>query len=179
MAGVAVHLGAMESSANGEVLEVIELMVKLANISLPQFVLDKDTLYNPTTLEELSGVEGLPQSWTNYVQKLFNFGDKKIDIQDTERVIIEDTNYYKKLTSVLQNTKKKTLANYAGWKIVLASLNHLESKELQDIFPIEFLEKEPRWKICSERVGFNSQSSTLLLHLFVYLITSIKVFSAV
>ena len=180
MASLAVFLGAMESSeVKAEVLEVIELMGKLANISLPRFVLDKDTLYNPTTLKELSGGEGLPQSWTDYVQKLFNFGDKKIDIEDTERVIIEDTNYYKMLSSVLQTTKKKTLANYAGWKIVLASLNHIESKELWDIFPTELVQKKPMWKTCSETVGFNSQSSALLLHLFVYLITSIKVVSAV
>ena len=158
MASLAVLLGAMESSAKGEALEVIELMGKLSNISLPPFVLDKDTLYNPTTLKELSGGEGLPQSWTDYVQKLLNFGDKKIDIEDTERVIIEDTNYYNMLSSVLQNTKKKTLANYAGWKIVVASLRHIESKELSDIFLIEFGQKEEMWQICSETVGFNTNT---------------------
>ena len=180
MIEIAVLLGANEDRAKSEVKEVMEFMEKLAKISLPMNVKDKDTFYNPTTLVEIPGAssKNLPQSWTKYVQKLFNYGDEEIDIQDTERVIIEDKNFYEKLSSVLGNQKKKTLANYAAWKVAFQTRDYLKSEELQkevqkfdrammgtvqksDKARLGTVYKEPRWKICTLSVGFNPSGSLI------------------
>ena len=168
MIDVAVHLGAEENKAKEELQKVFELEMKLANISLSrEDQRNKTKLYNPTTLAQFPVNEGLPQSWTTYLQKLYDFGDEKLDIQETERVIIEDVDFYKNLSQILQNTDKRTLANYVGWRVASELYTALGSKE-RDLYQkfnkvlTGVDQKQPRWKTCLAQVGFNSGSGAFL-----------------
>ena len=133
MVDAAVLLGAEETQAKVELEKVRDFEMRLANISAAKSERrNKTKLYNPTTLGEFPSDAGFPESWTDYVQKIFNFGDDKLDIEDSERVIIYDPNFYKNLSSVLQNTDKRTLANYAAWRMASSTMKYLTS-EARDI----------------------------------------------
>ena len=68
----------------------------------------------------------MPENWTEYLQKLFDYGDVKVDdITDNERIIIYDTEFYKNLTKVLQTTEERTKANYLVWRMVAATMKYL------------------------------------------------------
>ena len=154
MIDVAVQLGAEENATNAELQKVLEFEMKLANISMPKTDISNTTkIYNPATLAELPISGGLPNSWTIYFRKLFDFGDEKLDIQESEKVIVMDTNFYKNVGSVLQSTDKRTLANYIGWRIAHETIENLGPKA-RDISQ-KFLkaksgvdQKLPQWKIC-------------------------------
>ena len=168
MIDVAVHLGAEENKAKEELQKVFEFEMQLANISLSREDLrNKTKLYNPITLAQFPVSEELPQSWTMYLQKLYDFGNEKLDIQETERVIIVDVDFYKNLSRILQNTDKRTLANYVGWRVAVQSQSSLGSKEraiLQKFLKVMtgVDQKESRWKTCLTQVGFNSGSGAFL-----------------
>jgi predicted metalloendopeptidase len=168
MIDVAVHLGAEENKAKEELQKVFEFEMQLANISLSREDLrNKTKLYNPITLAQFPVSEELPQSWTMYLQKLYDFGNEKLDIQETERVIIVDVDFYKNLSRILQNTDKRTLANYVGWRVAVQSQSSLGSKEraiLQKFLKVlsGVDQKESRWKTCLTQVGFNSGSGAFL-----------------
>ena len=159
MIDVAVSLGAQKNKATEELQKVLEFEMKLANISLVQEDKRNATkLYNPTTLAKLPSGGGLPDSWTIYFQKLFDFGDEKLDIQETERVIIVDVNFYQNLSSVLANTDTRTLANYIGWRIAHQAMDYLGS-EARDVLQ-KFMkaitgadQKSPQWKTCLGKVA--------------------------
>ena len=134
MVDVAVLLGAEEQIAVEELQKVINFEMRLASISAPKTERrNKTKLYNPTTLGEFPRLEGQPESWTTYMQRVFDFGgDKVLTIEDSERVIIYDPNFYKNLSSVLTSTDERTLANYLGWRMASATMKYLSS-EARDI----------------------------------------------
>ena len=135
MIDVAVLLGAEEKTAKEELQKVLNFEMRLASISAPKTERrNKTKLYNPTTLGEFPTLEGQPDSWTTYMQKVFDFGGKReISIEDSERVIIYDPNFYKNLSSVLNEADKRTKANYAGWRMASATMKYLstEAREIR------------------------------------------------
>ena len=82
MLDAAVLLGVEEQdNAEHELQLVMDFEMKLANISAPKEARrNSSKLYNPTTLGEFPGGPGLPDTWSGYIQKIFDFGDVKIDI---------------------------------------------------------------------------------------------------
>ena len=158
MIDVAVRLGAQENKSKEELQKVLDFEMKLANISLSREDQRKKTkLYNPTTLAKLPSGGGLPHSWTIYFQKLFEFGNKKLDIQETERVIIQDINFYKNLGSVLESTDNRTLANYIGWRIAHEAIDYLssEGRDITQKFKKVLIgvdQKPPLWSTCLDKL---------------------------
>ena len=174
MLDAAVLLGADKDKAEEELKLVMDFEMKLSNISAPKEARrNSSKLYNPTTLGEFPGGPGLPESWSGYIQKLFDFGDVKIDIDDSERVIIYDVDFYKNISKVLESTTERTKANYLVWRLVASTMKFL-SKDARDIrrkytkvlngISVE----QPAWKRCLKTVGWNSLSKSN----FVYAVTS-------
>ena len=123
MVETAVLFGADEVRAKEELEKVIRFEQKLAKISARKEDRRNDTkLYNPTTLGELS------ESWTTYVSDLFHFDvffKSLITITDSEKVIIRDPKFYEQLSSVLQSTNIRTIANYMSWRMIKSSVKYL------------------------------------------------------
>ena len=115
MVETAKFLGADETIAKEELLPVLEFEMKLANISAKrEDRRNKTLLYNPTTLGEFKTDKGLPKSWTNYIQRILTYPNAKIDINDSELVIINDLNFFGNLSGIMANTSNRVLANYLG-----------------------------------------------------------------
>lgn len=77
------------------------------------------------TLKELSEKHSsIP--WLELFNHVFN--SSGIVIDETEVVIIEDTEYIKKLEELIEITPKRVLANYLAWKVVQSSLEYMPSE---------------------------------------------------
>ena len=174
MTNVAVLLGAEEGQAKLELEKVMEFEMRLANISAAKADRrNKTKLYNPTTLGEFPSHKGFPESWTTYMQKVLDFGDDKLEIEDSERVIIYDPNFFKNLSSVLESTEKRTLANYAAWRLASATMRYLssEARDVRQTYRKALTgidQQAPTWKRCIKSVGFNSYSKSN----FIYAVSS-------
>ena len=69
--------------------------------------------------------EGMPQSWTKYVQTILEDADR-VTITDKEKVYFPYPDYFEKLSQLLLRTKPRVVANYLAWqsvKTVLSKLN--------------------------------------------------------
>ena len=111
----------------------------------------------------------MPESWSTYVGDLFHFDvffRSVISITDSEKVIIRDTKFFEQLSSVLQGTDPRTLANYMVWRMIKASMKYLgkDAREIRQRYRKVIkgiaTEKSP-WKRCTNLVGFNSFDSKL------------------
>jgi predicted metalloendopeptidase len=174
MVDAAVLFGVDRDTAKTELKQVVEFEIKLANISAPREERRNDTLlYNPTTLGEIKSGPGLPESWTAYIQDVYDFPNKNFKIDASEKIIIKDVNFYANLTNVLGSTENKVIANYLGWRIIKSSMPYLNAKARsisQDFTKaIRGTSQAPaNWKRCAKSVGFGSYSK----HNFVYAASS-------
>jgi len=85
-----------------------------------------------------------------------------VTIDDNEKIIITDLEYFNKLSNLLKNTKSRTLANYLAWQTVrssLSSLNHA-AHDIQHTYEKStsgVQELPPQWKRCTNAIGFNNE----------------------
>lgn len=176
MVDTAVLFGANEDKAREDLEKVWKFEMKLANISSPKEERRNQTkLYNPTTLGEFPKGPGLPESWTGYVKDLLNFEDAKVDIEDSEKVIIYDKNFFANLSKIMDETDTKTLANYMAWRMVKYSMNYLnkEARVIRRKYQkvLTGVDQEPAsWKRCTKKVGFNNLRDSVTM---VYAVSSI------
>merc|ERR1711971_369474 len=169
-----------EEIAKTEMRDVMNFESKLAKISAPKEERRNDTkLYNPTTLGEMSTGRArscllcpwgkgkvLPKSWTTYIADIFHFDvffKSLVTITDSEKVIIRDPKFFEQLSSVLESTDPKTLANYMAWRVVKSSMKYL-GKEARSI-RLNFNKvkygvgtDQSAWKRCTKKVGFSNQN---------------------
>ncbi|KAJ8664260.1 hypothetical protein QAD02_005922 [Eretmocerus hayati] len=126
MVNFAVAMGANFDQAVDELSHVRDFEIEIAKIRVlvEQELLDIEHLYNPvnvSTLEELC-----PQvPWKTYISRLFP-APKKVDSSD--RVIIKVPGYLERYCCLLESTPKRTLANYALWKVASSTANRLSSR---------------------------------------------------
>ena len=75
--------------------------------------------------------EGMPPSWTKYVQTILKVADR-VNVTDNEKIIIPSPDYFEKLSQLLLKTKPRVVANYLAWQSVKTALSKL-NKEAQMI----------------------------------------------
>ena len=161
MVDSAVLLGAEYESALNELKESLLFEISLANITIPKEERrNSSALYNPTTLGELPVLEALPPSWVAYIQTLFEKASK-VTIDDKEKIILTNLEYFDKLSTLLKNTKPRTLANYLAWQAVKSSMSTLNQaaqaiKLAYDKAISGVMELPPQWKRCTNDIGFNN-----------------------
>ena len=115
MVDTAVLFGADESKAKEEMTEVLKFEMKLAKIStLKELRRDATKLYNPSTIGKLKTGKGLPESWTDFIQSLFDHPQLDITIDADEVVIIRDVEFLKRIGELISSTSDRVLANYIG-----------------------------------------------------------------
>ena len=161
MIEVAVLLGADETNAKDELKKVMEFENSLANIQMSsKDSMDPEKAYKPQQLKDFQNNDDFPSSWTSYVQKLYQYDEKDLEIKDEEIVINGDTKFYKELGPILKNTTKRTLFNYIGWRVAKDALDYLtpEARKISQKFNRLMTGVEantPRWQECIGEVGFN------------------------
>jgi len=160
MVDTAVLFGAKSESALNELKESLLFEISLANITVPKEERQNaSVLYNPTTLGEIPNLEFLPPSWVTYVQTLFEKAHN-VTIDENEKIILTNLEYFDKLSNLLKNTKPRILANYLVWRTVKSSMSSLNKASLAIKLSYDkaiqgVKELPPLWKMCTNTVGFN------------------------
>jgi len=161
MVDTAVLLGAKKEYAKSELKKSLLFEISLANITAPKEERrNASVLYNPTTLGAVPTFPNLPPSWTEYVQTLLKSADK-VKIDENEKVILTNFEYFEKLSNLLNQTKPRVLANYLAWHAsssVLSNLNEaaLRVKQAYNKALSGIQVSAPTWKRCVSTVGINS-----------------------
>ena len=170
MVDTAVLLGARLDVAKKELKESLMFEINLAHINAAKEERrNLSKIYHPTTVGNLPTLEGLPTSWTEYVQKLLVSVDK-VEIDQHTKVIITNLNYFQRLSNLLKDTSSRTLANYMAWQTVRFSTKYLNDvvqkiRQEYDRAISGIQELPPAWKRCTKAVGFNNMAGKLSLGL--------------
>ncbi|XP_067401393.1 phosphate-regulating neutral endopeptidase PHEX [Emydura macquarii macquarii] len=129
MVDTAVLLGANASRAESDMKSVLKLEIKIAEIMIPHENRTSETMYNKMNISELS--TRIPQfDWLGYIKKVI---DTKLyphlkDIGPSENVIVRVPQYFKDLFRILENERKKTIANYLVWRMVYSRIFNLSRR---------------------------------------------------
>lgn len=106
-------------------------------------------LYNPFTLREVN--EKYPYiPWVEYINALL---PKGLNVDENEVIIVSVPSFFDALGPLLENTPKRTIANYMMWRITVFSSFFLteELRKRQLVYSTAVSgkqEQEPRWKEC-------------------------------
>lgn len=91
--------------------------------------------------------------WLNYFRSLLPL---EVFIDENESIVVGDYEFFTKLGNLLQQTPKRTLANYIGWKETAQSLNYLpktfKEREFAYVKKSLGLGSTSRWKFCVSEV---------------------------
>lgn len=94
---------------------------------------DGEAQYNPFTVAELE--TKYPHiRWVDYFAALM---PKEIKLSQTETVVVVSPIYFERLAAILENTPKRTIANYFAWRSFIVSSNFLN--DLVRIRKIQYL----------------------------------------
>ncbi|KAG8222300.1 hypothetical protein J437_LFUL001842 [Ladona fulva] len=110
-------------------------------------------------LTESAAGEGMRIDWTQYLSKVMENTDVKLDF-DSDFLVVLDVTYLQKLANVLSRTKRSTIIRYLWWSIfsTLAPLTVQDFRDLGFRFSQRVLglsQRSPRWKGCTGNVNSN------------------------
>lgn len=88
--------------------------------------------------------------WVEYINALLPPG---LEVNETETIIVSVPSYFDSLGPLLENTPKRTIANYLMWRVTAFSSFFLSEKlrNRQLVYSTAVSgkqEQEPRWKEC-------------------------------
>ncbi|RWS19656.1 membrane metallo-endopeptidase-like protein 1-like protein, partial [Leptotrombidium deliense] len=155
MVDCAKKMGATDENANSDMKEVLELETQLAQITVPEEEMrDADSQYN------LINKKSLVQKYENLqLNNLIDYLSGNT-FSDAEELNVAVPPYLDRLNDLIPKTKKRTLANYIIWRVVLESLPHL-SQDWRDLY-FQFTQTldgsksdVPRSQFCLLRVSAN------------------------
>ncbi|CAG2104773.1 unnamed protein product [Medioppia subpectinata] len=144
----AVILGANRSTAEQEMLETLNFETILANYSLPREERRNiSLLYNKMNLTQVALLAPKTE-WSKYFNNLLSES-----VTDKEEIIVNVPNFIRSVDTLIAQTKKRTLANYMLWRVVLQSFATLGKKwrELAQEYNTVITgqaREEPRWEQC-------------------------------
>ncbi|XP_076451583.1 neprilysin-1-like [Babylonia areolata] len=155
---VAILFGADQDTARRQIQDLVELEVKLANITIPlEERRDNEKIYNRMTVKKLQ--EYIPGfDWLRYLQKLF--APVNIEIKETEEVVVYAPTYLKDMVDIYHSTDKRTLVNYLIWRIMMNRVINLPRKYRvikKDYYKTVFgsESERSRWRECVSYVNDN------------------------
>ena len=106
-------------------------------------------LYNPMTIKQLSqNYKSIP--WKEYINEIFK---PHLGIGDDEIVNVDSPSYFKEFEKIMNQTPKKTQANYVMWRAVDDSIDYLpdgiRKQQLQYLtVRTGQTQRNTRWKEC-------------------------------
>lgn len=144
---------------------VYNLLVNVFQITWPKEKRrNASALYNPFLIKELQ--ESYPYiPWLDYINALLPEG---LDVEENELVINSVPSFFTELGPILEQTPKRTMANYFMWRVVLALSGTLNNQlRLRKLAYFTALigqqEEEPRWKECVEFTASRYVTSITLI----------------
>jgi len=153
MVSVAVLLGAPRERAARELKDSLLFEIELAHASQAREMRRNATrLYNPMKIKDLHTLAPMVP-WLEYINNILT--TDLVQVDEDERVIVDEPGYLKNLTVLLQKTEKRTISNYMMWRTARASLGYLteEARKIQLDFAKNITGKKSdtdRWKRCTD-----------------------------
>lgn len=125
---------------------------------------DANKLYNPVNISEL--ISAYPfVDWVNYINSRLTEGLK---FDESDRVIVQNFNYFNQLEEILNKTEKRTIANHVIWRELAEYLSYLTNdlREMEFEFYKTFTGRSiqmARWHNCIKNVAglFNIAVSSM------------------
>jgi len=114
-----------DEEINQQVVDTLKFETDLAKITTREEDRRNSTrLYNPFSLLELQqwtdsiGAKSnhAQIDWLKYIGDVYSLAD--VSVSNDERLIVEETEYLKKLIALLESTEPRTIANYILWRLV-------------------------------------------------------------
>ncbi|XP_058453866.1 neprilysin-2-like [Malaya genurostris] len=171
MVNTAVLLGANKKRAQQDLLQSLNFEIALAKISIPKEMRRNITgLHNPMTVKEFQ--QRYPYTdWVEYFNIIFK--DTGIYIDENEIINVNVPTFMVGLGLLFKNTSKRTLANYAMWRVSGFSsffLNdRLRKQQLRYTTVVSGKQQhEPRWKECVDIVAESLSISVGALYIRKY-----------
>jgi len=152
MVSVAVLLGAPRERAEKELKESLLFEIELAHASQARENRRNATrMYNPMLVKDLHTLAPMVP-WLEYINRILT--PKIAQIDENERVIVDEPGYLKNLTALLPKTSNRTIANYMLWHAARASLGYFtaDARKIQLDFAKNITGKKKdtdRWKRCT------------------------------
>eukprot|EP00090_Calanus_glacialis_P020602 TRINITY_DN3177_c0_g1_i1.p1 TRINITY_DN3177_c0_g1~~TRINITY_DN3177_c0_g1_i1.p1 ORF type:complete len:763 (-),score=121.64 TRINITY_DN3177_c0_g1_i1:74-2362(-) len=152
MVSVAELLGADRKVAEKELKESLLFEIELAHASKPREERrNASRLYNPMMIKDLH--EHAPMvPWLEYINNILT--TDLLQVEETERVILDEPGYLKNLTNLLPKTNNRTIANYMFWRVARSSLGYFT--EAARKVQLEYAKnitgtksQTPRWRQCT------------------------------
>ncbi|XP_056008962.1 neprilysin-4-like [Ostrea edulis] len=117
------EFGASKEDAVKAMEDILDLEIQLANISTPlEGRRDNEKLYNKFTIGEMkmniTESEELGFTWFDYVHHLLQIDGVKFNVSEMDTVIVKDLEYMKRLIPTLMQFSKRTIVNYAVWRLM-------------------------------------------------------------
>ncbi|XP_055324267.1 neprilysin-2-like [Sitodiplosis mosellana] len=159
MVDIAVIYGADRNRAERELMESLQFEMKLANISLPNEKRRNATaLYNPYTLKQVQQMYPFIQ-WVEYINALL---PPSLSVDENEVIVVSVPSYFESLGQLLQDTPKRTIANYMMWRVIDFSSFFLtdEIRGRQLVYSTVVSgeqEQLARWKECTDITSGNME----------------------
>ncbi|OWF36277.1 neprilysin-like [Mizuhopecten yessoensis] len=155
---VAMVFGANKTVAEDDIREMVDLEIRLANITVPQVDRrDNEKLYNRMTVRELQQiVPGF--AWMRYLRAIFD--EVNITITELEEVVVYAPEYLRQMVEIINETPGRTLANYLIWRIMMNRMMNLPAKyrDLRKEYHRQIYGSEverSRWRDCVSYVNDN------------------------
>ncbi|XP_022336609.2 membrane metallo-endopeptidase-like 1 [Crassostrea virginica] len=160
---VAVEFGANEEQARKDMEDILDLEIQLVNISTPQEERrDNEKLYNKFTVDELkmnlTESKELDFTWFDYIQQLLQIEGVGFEVSGQEPVIVRDLRYMQRLIPTLSQFPKRTITNYAVWRIMKNRIKDLPDRFRQylgEYYKVLYGSSHirSRWRKCVSLVG--------------------------
>lgn len=149
-----VLLGADPETASKEISNMVDFEINLANITSPKEKRRNATLlYNVMTLKHIQEKYNF-LDWYGYISAIL---PPDITVDENELINIVDVPFIESLDTLLENTTKRTIANFMLARVAAGSVKYLTNKlrkRQQEYIKTVYgqAEEEVRWKECTEIV---------------------------
>lgn len=151
---MAIMFGADPAVAKTDTQAMVDFEIELANISVPEDQRRDDIkMYNLQSVQELidtyTGFD-----WMKYFTEILKIDNLNIPITATEPIVNRNREYFRHLFNIVNNTPKRTIANYMVWRFLMRLPNGLPER-IQELYIkyrkalVGTAQIAPRWKTCA------------------------------
>lgn len=132
-----------------QIQDIIEFEVNLTKIIIPREQRrNPQQLFNVMTLKEMQEKFSY-FNWVRFLKESY----LNLDIEEFEQIAVTDIKFFQQFNQLLENTSKRTLANYLMWKVTAQTIPYLSQKfqdretEYSSLFFGQY-KQQPRWRDC-------------------------------
>lgn len=154
----------------GEMSFYSEFLFITFQMSLPQEKKrDSSVWYNRMSFQKFNELTAGRVDWLNLTNRIYAKTKSGISVGKDELVIVQDLEYFKQVSKLLEKTPNRTIANYLGWMTVMSLGSYTTKKFREVVFQfnkvVSGVEKEAElWRTCVSRLSDSLQYAVSRLY---------------